>query len=99
MENQTLINIGLILAMIAGFTIVVVLDDEGKELEPTHYCESRELKMYCAKVTEFYCYPSLETRLGSKKCNEGWREIPQEIQQIKQHPTKRDIHCTSKGCK
>ena len=32
-----------------------------------------------AIITDAYCYPRLDTRLGSKKCNEGWKEIPEEI--------------------
>ena len=34
--------------------------------------------MYCARTTNYYCYPKLDTRLGSKKCTEGWKEIPFE---------------------
>ena len=75
-KTQTIINVGLILLMITGFTTVIVLDDKGVELEPTHYCKSIGIKMYCARTTEMYCYPKLDTRLGSKKCSEGWKEIP-----------------------
>jgi len=52
----------LILLIIVGFTTVVVIDDKGIELEPTHYCESIGIKMYCARTTEMYCYPKLDTR-------------------------------------
>ena len=47
METQTKINsaIAAIILLIAGY---VVVGDQG--LEPTHYCESRELKMYCART-------------------------------------------------
>lgn len=75
MENKTIITMGIILTMIAGFTTIVVLDDNGNELMPSHYCESLEIKMYCAKTTTQYCYPKLITRKGSKKCSEGWKEI------------------------
>ena len=77
MENQTIFNIGIILAMIAGFTVITVINpDTGEPLESTHYCESLQIKMYCARTTAQYCYPSLISRKGSKRCVEGWKEIP-----------------------
>ena len=85
METQDIINIGVISAlvlMIAGFTIVTVLDDDGIELEPTHYCESRTIKMYCARTTAMYCYPKNNTRVGSRKCVEGWELIPEPIPKV-----------------
>ena len=95
MNKQNVFNISVILMMIAGFGTVAVLDNDGNELEPTHYCESREITMYCAKTTTQYCYPKLDTRLGSKKCEEGWKEIPQKIQ------TGMGIKyvCSPEGCK
>ena len=77
--QQKVINIGLLLVIIAGFTTMIVLDDEGIELEPTHHCESRWIKMYCVRTTSQYCYPSLDSSLGSKRCVEGWKEIPEDI--------------------
>ncbi len=80
MEAQTFINIGIIMLMLAGFTTVIVLNDDGIELRPTHYCESRELKMYCARTTAQYCRPSNTTTRGSKQCVEGWELIPVEVE-------------------
>ena len=81
METQTILNVsyGAILLIIVGFVIVPVFDDDGIELEPTHSCESRELKMYCARTTAMYCRPSNSTTRGSKKCTEGWKLIPEPI--------------------
>jgi hypothetical protein len=95
MNNQTIFNISAIILMIAGFTTVIVVDDKGVELEPTHYCESLGIKMYCARTTEFYCYPKLDTRLGSKKCSEGWKVIPKQVVQS----YKKIIVCDTEECK
>ncbi len=81
METQTKINLGftgIILVMIAGFSTYVVLDDEGTPLNDTHYCESRNATMYCARTTAQYCRPSMTTTLGSKQCIEGWKLIPEK---------------------
>ena len=111
METQTKVNAGLIstiLIMIASFTTYVVLDDEGIELEPTHYCESRNATMYCARTTAQYCRPSMTTTIGSKRCIEGWKLIP-EIEEIPEEPAQvyeitskssgsGKSHCTYKAC-
>ena len=88
--------------MITGFTTIVVTDEQGTELEPNHYCESRELKMYCDRLssTSLTCYPN-ELRIGYKRCSEGWKEIPIiEIitpeQRISTNQNK--LHCTQDGC-
>ncbi len=83
--QQKVINIGIIsaiLLLVAGYVNVTVLDDDGIELEPTHYCQSRELRMYCARTTAMYCRPSNTTNLGSKKCSEGWELIPEPIPKV-----------------
>lgn len=94
METQTKVNIGFgaVIVLVASFVLV-------GNIEPTHYCESREIKMYCAKTTAKYCYPVLETRLGSKKCEEGWKEIPfiEQIEVISSGLGK--IHCDNKECR
>ena len=82
METQTFINLGIVMLMLVGFTTVIVLDDGGIELRPTHYCQSRELRMYCARTTAMYCRPSNTTNLGSKKCSEGWELIPEPIPKV-----------------
>ncbi len=97
METQTRVNIGFgaVIALIAGFVLI-------GNIEPTHYCESRELKMFCARTTAKYCYPVLETRLGSKKCEEGWKEIPfiEEVKEIIQTSVGSNrLHCNNKECK
>lgn len=93
MENQTKINtvFGIIILLIAGFTYVGLPDKEA-----THYCESREITMYCEKTTAYYCYPNKDTRLGSKKCDEGWKEIPIIIPQIT--TSKNTMVCDSEDC-
>ncbi len=61
-----------IVAIVALFTYVGI---EGKE--PTHYCESREIKAYCYdfSFTLKTCY-TLPAKQGGKRCTEGWNEIP-----------------------
>ena len=84
---------------IVGFTTVMVYDpDTGEQLEPTHYCKSRELKMYCARTTAQFCRPSLNTTKGSKRCVEGWKPIPDPL------PTRINLYtgnrfiCNKDGC-
>ncbi len=80
MDKQKAFNVGIILLMIAGFTINAVYDPTtGEPLELTHYCESIGIRMYCARTTAQYCYPVLGTRRNSKKCSEGWELIPEPI--------------------
>ena len=111
METQTKINLGftgIILAMIAGFSTYVVLDDEGIPLNDTHYCESRNATMYCARTTAQYCRPSMDTTIGSKRCVEGWKLIPEILVIIEEPPQVENIpskssgsgnsHCTYKAC-
>jgi len=84
MENQTKINTTLViavLALIAGFT-TIAYNLPGEYKPPTHYCKSTRSNMYCERITSQYCYPDASTRNGSKRCTEGWKEIPfiQEVQ-------------------
>lgn len=58
----------------------------------------KELKMYCSKVTEFYCYPSIDSRVGSKKCPEGWKEIFDVIPKINEVKSARQYSCNTKEC-
>ncbi len=98
--QQKVINIvfATILAALAGFATIIVLDDEGIELEFTHYCESRQLKMYCARTTAMYCRPSLNTTRGSKKCNEGWKLIPIAVPKEQYSGTQTGEVCNSQKC-
>ena len=91
------ISIAAILLVIASFFQV---GDTSKE--PTHYCESRELKAYCYDLssTGKTCYTQ-EEKTGGKRCTEGWKEIPKEEEtpQFKYIPSSAGkVHCTSKGC-
>jgi len=80
MDKQTAVNVGIVLLMIAGFTINAVYDPvTGDEFIPTHYCQSTSTKMYCARTTTQYCRPSLTTTKGSKRCLLGWKEIPEPV--------------------
>lgn len=93
MENQTIINISFVLLMIAGFTYVEVTDEFGTPLESTHYCESKQIKMYCDHLsgTGITCYPTT-SRSGYKRCTGGWKGIPQPTSSARRYV------CDSKGC-
>ena len=100
MENKLIIS--AIVLMVIGFTTVIVTDDRGIELNPTHACLSKELKMYCDRLSAsgITCYPN-ELRIGYKRCSEGWEEIPEiiepELIKIKESTSKK-LHCTNDGC-
>ena len=71
METKEKVEIGIIIALIAGFVIMGIED-------PTHYCEVREIKMYCSELTKYY---GLENGKcinpdGNRLCRSGWEEIP-----------------------
>ena len=94
--EENLIKLGIAGLILLGFTFI------GDNL--THYCESTQTTMYCARTTAQYCYPSNETRTGSKRCIEGWKEILAEeedtpqIQQIHTINEGMIQHCDSTGC-
>ena len=50
--------------------------------EPTHECDSRELKAYCFDLssTGKTCY-TLPDKIGGKRCTEGWQEIEEDIEE------------------
>jgi len=75
METQTIINSALILALITTWSYVGI-----SGLEPTHYCEDREITAYCYKLssTNKSCYTVSITE-GQKICSNGWKEIPIKI--------------------
>ena len=97
MENQTKVNIALIITMIAGFTVVGVIN-----IEPTHYCESKQIKAYCTSVSPsgITCY-TLPAKTGGKQCSEGWKEIPQIPIEIPLSGigNSQRIVCDKEGCK
>ncbi len=72
------------------------------DLEPTHYCLTKEFKAYCYDLSDskITCYTQPE-RTGGKQCRGGqWELIPEEEEtpQIKYNTPSGNIHCTSKGC-
>lgn len=99
--DKTTASVIVILGLIVGFTYVNVFDSpEGIPLEPTHYCESREIKMYCNRLssTGVTCYPTEENR-GYKRCSEGWKEIPREEYIVKRNSNEKIIICPPRmGC-
>ena len=100
MENQTKVNIGFgaVIALIASFVLI-------GNIEPTHYCESREIKMYCSTLTKYYGLENGKciNPSGNKLCRSGWEEIPkiEEIKKVEEflpQSSSGNIHCTNKGC-
>ena len=81
---------------IAGILIAVNLFMLIGDKEPNYACESLGIKMYCERTTAQYCYPSAETRIGSKRCLEGWKIISESFE--KQSVSADVFHCTNKGC-
>ena len=95
MAEEKLKVLGILTLILLGF---VIFGDN-----PTHYCESTQIAMTCARTTAQYCYPNLETRTGSKRCVEGWQEIPKEeetpqIENIKYNIPSGGKHHTKDGC-
>lgn len=86
METQTKINIigavVLILSLIAGYTLV-----GNTDLEPTHYCEEREIKAFCYSLSSTMktCYTEIN-RTGGKRCD-VWKEIGNVEEIIPEVPT------------
>ena len=95
METQTKIAIGVVLALIATYTLV-----GDTSLEPTHFCSDRELKAFCYDLssTGKTCYTQ-PGRIGGKRCSPSWEVIPELIEERILTTTATDkIHCTNKGC-
>ena len=97
METQTKINsaIAVILILIGGYAVV---GDES--LEPTHYCESREIKAFCYSLSSTMktCYTEMN-KTGGKRCD-IWKEIGQvEVNDAVNDSVKslREI-CSQIGC-
>ena len=69
MDNKTytIITLSAVLLVSLGFNVMP---------EPTHRCDSRELKAYCFDLssTGKTCY-TLPEKIGGKRCIEGWNEI------------------------
>lgn len=68
-----------VLSVIVSLLVVIQGYQLVGDIEPTHYCKSRDLKMGCLRLssTNKTCY----NEDGGKRCTEGWKEIP-EIYQI-----------------
>ncbi len=80
MENQTKLNIAVILTLIATLTYVGVSEMTDT---PTHYCEERQIKAYCYELSSTMktCY-TLPGKIGGKRCD-IWKEIPEpEITEV-----------------
>ncbi len=73
METQTKLNIGYaaIILILAGYAII-------GDIEPTHYCEAREIQTYCTNLTKYYGLENGKclSPFGNKLCRSGWEEIP-----------------------
>ncbi len=69
MENKILTGIVALLVILQGYQLV-------GDREPTHYCESREIRAYCYELSSTLktCY-TLPAKTGGKRCSE-WKEIP-----------------------
>ena len=104
MENQTKINIGVILMLIAGFTYLGVSPDSPEYKDPTHYCEDKQTKMYCESLSKYYKLPNgkcINHDYGNKLCRSGWEEIPKiEIPKVQYLDKKTGMKefCTPIGC-
>lgn len=95
MENKT--GKAALLIAIIGFTYFGIAG-----MEPTHYCESREIKANCMDMssTDKTCY-TLPTKTGGKRCTEGWQDIPFTIEEVEviSYPSSAGYVCYSNGCK
>lgn len=69
----------MIFALIGSFTYTGV-----GGLEPTHYCEDRELTAHCMELssTAKTCY-TLPAKTGGKRCTSLWIETPTNQEPIK----------------
>jgi len=71
--------------------------------EPTHICHSRELQAHCFSLssTEKTCY-TLPNKTGGKRCTEGWDEIIQIQDEVKEEESigikLRQWSCDSDKC-
>ncbi len=99
METQTKVFsvIAAILFLISGYAIVGDID-----LEPTHYCEEREIKAFCYSLSSTMktCYTQMN-KTGGKRCD-VWKEIGNvEIPIIEPnitHHNSKQIRCDQEVC-
>ena len=86
-KTYTIIGLSLLLLTSLGFNVTP---------EPTHKCDSRELKAYCFYVssTDKTCY-TLPNYKGAKRCTEGWKELKVDIESI---PRGLQYLCDNRGC-
>jgi len=72
METQTKINsaIAIIILLISGYVIV-----GDTSLEPTHYCEEKQIKAFCYSLSSTMktCYTEMNNT-GGKRCD-IWKKI------------------------
>ena len=98
MENQTIANILLTLAIIGAFIYVGETDEFGVPInEPTHECRDKEIKAYCYSISSsgITCYTQPD-KTGGKQCRGGqWEEFSVIVSGT--YSGNRE-HCNSKGC-
>lgn len=73
MADATLKEIGAV-----ALTLILLLSlGYYVSLEDTHFCKELELGKKCDRLstTGKTCYPTENTRIGSKYCSSGWEEI------------------------
>lgn len=70
MDKASAVSAAIIITMITGFLIIGVI-------EPTHYCEDRQIKAHCYSLssTNKTCY-TVPENIGGKRCSSLWKEIP-----------------------
>lgn len=94
-----MVGIGVIFTLIVGFAVVGVLS-----IEPTHYCETKQIKAYCTELSGsgVTCY-TLPVKTGGKRCDEGWKAIPilPKTSETTINPDGRsnELICTKDGCR
>ena len=64
---------------IIGTLTITLLVSLGFAIQPnaTHYCQELMITMQCDRLSssELTCYPTANTRIGSKYCASGWELI------------------------
>ena len=97
METSTKINsvMAVIILLIGGYVLV-----GDTSLEPTHYCEERQIKAFCYSLSSTMktCYTEMNNT-GGKRCD-VWKEIGNVEQEIIS-PEPRKVKqwlCNQTGC-
>lgn len=97
-ETQTYINLGILITLITGFTVVGLVGND-----PTHYCLEDKTKAYCSSLssTNRTCYTG-PAKTAGKTCTGTWKEIPlfseNTITPSTEYSSSRTYHCNPNGC-